>query len=179
MMWQWWRWLIASSMLASVVDLPEPVGPVTRTRPCGRSTHVDSTAGRPEVVERRDLDRDQPEGQCGRTPLVERVPAETCDALPVEREVDLLLGDELVPELTAQHPANDPPGVVGHQRRFVEPRERAVDSDERRCRRGQEEVGAVVVGEETKEPIDGTGVDFRHVPIVPVFAQSVNPCRGE
>ena len=39
--------LISSTIAASVVDLPEPVGPVTRTRPRGFSASVWSTGGRP------------------------------------------------------------------------------------------------------------------------------------
>ena len=34
-------------MAASVVDLPEPVGPVMRTRPAGMWTKVSRTSGRP------------------------------------------------------------------------------------------------------------------------------------
>ena len=39
--------LILSTMAASVVDLPEPVGPVTRIRPLGRSAICSTIAGRP------------------------------------------------------------------------------------------------------------------------------------
>ena len=47
MMWHARRWLTASIIAARVVDLPAPVGPVTRIRPCGRSTQLESTAGSP------------------------------------------------------------------------------------------------------------------------------------
>ena len=46
-MWSWRSALILSSIAASVVDLPLPVGPVTSTRPRGRSASVASTGGRP------------------------------------------------------------------------------------------------------------------------------------
>ncbi len=46
-MWSCRSLLILSIIAASVVDLPEPVGPVTSTRPRGRSANVDSTCGRP------------------------------------------------------------------------------------------------------------------------------------
>ena len=39
--------LIQSTMAARVVLLPEPVGPVTSTRPLGRSARVLSTSGKP------------------------------------------------------------------------------------------------------------------------------------
>ena len=39
--------LILSMIAASVVDLPEPVGPVTSTRPLGFSANSPTTGGRP------------------------------------------------------------------------------------------------------------------------------------
>ena len=64
----WWRWmnsigsstvmmcpfrslLILSIIAASVVDLPEPVGPVTSTRPRGRSASLAMIGGRPQLLE--------------------------------------------------------------------------------------------------------------------------------
>ena len=41
------RVLMRSSIDASVVDLPEPVGPVTSTRPRGRSHMSETVLGRP------------------------------------------------------------------------------------------------------------------------------------
>ena len=41
--------LIRSSMAASVVDLPEPVGPVTSTKPRGFFVKSSSPGGRPSV----------------------------------------------------------------------------------------------------------------------------------
>jgi hypothetical protein len=46
-MWSCRSTLILSSIAASVVDLPLPVGPVTSTRPRGRSDSVASTGGSP------------------------------------------------------------------------------------------------------------------------------------
>jgi hypothetical protein len=40
-------WLIQPIIAASVVDLPEPVGPVISTRPCGRVTRREVLSGRP------------------------------------------------------------------------------------------------------------------------------------
>ncbi len=45
MMWPRRSRLILSIIAASVVLLPEPVGPVTRTRPRGRSASLEITAG--------------------------------------------------------------------------------------------------------------------------------------
>ena len=55
----WRSELILSSMAASVVDLPDPVGPVTSTRPRGLSQIVAITGGRPEVLEAADVVRDR------------------------------------------------------------------------------------------------------------------------
>ncbi len=41
--------LISSTMAASVVVLPEPVMPVTRTRPCSSAQSFFTTGGRPSV----------------------------------------------------------------------------------------------------------------------------------
>ena len=45
MMWPFHSRLILSIIAASVVDLPDPVGPVTRMRPRGRSANLATTAG--------------------------------------------------------------------------------------------------------------------------------------
>ena len=50
MMWPFRSRLILSIIAASVVDLPEPVGPVTSTRPRGFSAIFAITLGKPEVV---------------------------------------------------------------------------------------------------------------------------------
>ncbi len=47
MMWPLRVRLMVSTMAASVVDLPLPVGPVTRTRPCVRLISSRHTGGRP------------------------------------------------------------------------------------------------------------------------------------
>jgi hypothetical protein len=47
MMWSWRVRLISSMIAASVVDFPEPVGPVTRTSPRGLSTNDLRMPGRP------------------------------------------------------------------------------------------------------------------------------------
>ena len=52
MVMMWWRWLelMASMMLASVVDLPDPVGPVTRISPLGLSMNVSTDLGKPRAL---------------------------------------------------------------------------------------------------------------------------------
>ena len=59
-----------------MVDLPEPVGPVTSTKPRGCFAKSATTGGRPSVFERRDLERDQAERGAHRRALEVGVDAE-------------------------------------------------------------------------------------------------------
>ena len=64
--------LISSMMAARVVDLPEPVGPVTRTNPRGLWQKRVQHLGQPQFVDGLDVHRDEPERggracPCGRT----------------------------------------------------------------------------------------------------------------
>ena len=47
MMWPRRSLLILSTRAANVVDFPDPVGPVTSTKPLGRSAKSATTAGSP------------------------------------------------------------------------------------------------------------------------------------
>ena len=81
--------LILSIIAASVVDLPLPVGPVTSTRPRGRSASVAEHRRQAELVEAADLLGDQPVDGGDRAALVEHVAAEARQAADAEREVEL------------------------------------------------------------------------------------------
>ena len=63
--------LIRSTIDASVVDLPEPVGPVTSTKPRGLRVNSSRTPGQAELAERLDLARDEAEGGADRAALEE------------------------------------------------------------------------------------------------------------
>ena len=87
--WLMW-WIIA----ASVVDLPQPVGPVTSTRPLRRSASLRTTSGVVELLQRQHLAGDGAED--GRQPrrLVEVVGAEARLGAVAVGEVEVqLLGD--------------------------------------------------------------------------------------
>ena len=75
-MWSWRSALILSIIAASVVDLPLPVGPVTSTRPRGRSASVREHRRQPELAEGADLLGNQPVDGADRAALVEDVAAE-------------------------------------------------------------------------------------------------------
>ena len=68
--------LIWSTIAASVVDLPEPVVPVTRMIPRGSSASRATTSGRPELVDRADAERHDAAGDRDRAALAEGVDAE-------------------------------------------------------------------------------------------------------
>ena len=62
-------WLIWLIIAASVVDLPEPVGPVTRTRPRGFRVSSPASRGRLQLLDRRDARRDHAESGGDASPL--------------------------------------------------------------------------------------------------------------
>ena len=88
MMCSWRSLLILSSMAARVVDLPEPVGPVTRMRPRGRSHSLATTGGEIELGEALDLKRNDAEDRSNGSALVEDVGAEAGQALESEGEIE-------------------------------------------------------------------------------------------
>ena len=92
-----------SIMPASVVVLPEPVGPVTSTRPRGSIASAASASGQAEVVERDRADADPAEHQAGRAARAEGVDAEAADAGQGVGEVGLVGPGELLAEVVAQH----------------------------------------------------------------------------
>ena len=79
MMWSWRVRLISSITAASVVDLPEPVGPVTRTSPRGKLGRAGEGSRKAELLERLQLVRDDAEGSRERVALQEGVDAEACE----------------------------------------------------------------------------------------------------
>ena len=62
------------------MDLPDPVGPVTRTRPRGKSANWRTARGYAQLLERHDLKGDGPEHSAHRVPLLEHVEPEPANA---------------------------------------------------------------------------------------------------
>ena len=93
MMWPCRSVLTTSTIEASVVDLPEPVGPVTTTNPRGNRARSATTGGRPSVVDVLDLEGDHAERGPDRVALHVDVHAEA--RAPGQRvghvELELLL----------------------------------------------------------------------------------------
>ena len=84
-----------SIIAASVVDLPEPVVPVSRMMPRSSSASWRITGGSDELLDRLDVDRDRAQDERDEALLAEGVDAEAGEALERVREVDLVLGLEL------------------------------------------------------------------------------------
>ena len=153
---------------ASVVDLPEPVVPVSRTMPRSSSASLVITGGRLSSSTDLMFDRDRAQDERDEALLAEGVDAEAAEALERVGEVDLVLGRELL-ELggVAQHLAQDVLGVLRGEALGARDRlELAVQASERVGGHLQVEVGALhrdevaesVIEIESHRPLD------RHAP---------------
>src|SRR3954468_13302767 len=161
--------LIASIMAASEVDLPEPVGPVTRTRPRLLGEVVDGRR-QPEVVDGDDVGRDQAEGGADGRALEVGVDAKARVAGHRVGEVDLPLGLELLALVVGEDRVDDLARVGRRQARIaLHPHEASADADHRRGAGGDVQVGGAArhdvheeIGEvEVHRPADRT---FGHAP---------------
>ena len=79
--------LMWSTMAASVVVFPEPVGPVTSTKPRCSSANLVTTGGRPSSVAVQRARQHTPEDETGRTTLAKGVTTEPAQAVGRKREV--------------------------------------------------------------------------------------------
>ena len=138
--------LISSMIAASDVDLPEPVGPVTRTRPRGLWTKSWQTARQAELVDRLDLERDQAERGAERGALEVRVDAEAGDVRDRVGEVELPVGLEPL-ALVVREDRVDDLARVGRREDWVvlERDQPTADADHRVGARGDVEVGGVAL----------------------------------
>ena len=129
-------------MAASVVDLPEPVGPVTSTSPRGLSHILLTTGGRPKLVERFDLERNQTEDASRSAALVEDVGAEASQAFQAEGEVQFEVFFEAVLLRIGHHAVGQLLGLSGRQLGQVERHQMSVHADLRRRVGGDVEVAS-------------------------------------
>ena len=104
MMWSCRVRLISSIIAASVVDLPEPVGPVTRTRPRGFFVELVQALREAELLERLQLHRDEAERGGEALALRVDVDAEAGEARDRVREVDLAVDLEALLLLGREDP---------------------------------------------------------------------------
>ena len=104
--------MITSIIAARVVDLPEPVGPVTRTKPRGLRGQLAQHLRHAERVEGRDLLRDEAEGGADRAALEEAVDAEAGDAGDRVGEVELLVVLEAFALVVVEDAVDDLAGLL-------------------------------------------------------------------
>ena len=125
--------LILSSIAASVVDLPDPVGPVTSTRPRGLSHSALHHQRQAQRVETLDLPGNRSEHGGHGAALMEDVAAEAREALQTERKVELQIFFQPVLLHVRQHAVSECLRVRGGQRRHIERTQLAVHANARRA----------------------------------------------
>ena len=108
--------LIASSIAASEVVLPEPVGPVTSTKPRGLRVNSSSTAGSPSSSSDLISLRDVAEGGADRAALEEAVDAEAGDVRDRVGEVELQVVLEALALVVVEDRVDDLAGLLRGQR---------------------------------------------------------------
>ena len=150
-MWPYSFSLTWLTIAASVVDLPEPVGPVTRIRPRGRFVSLGEDLGRRELLERQHLRRNRAERGGRAALLVERVDAEAREVRHREAEVALEVFLVLLALMVAHDVVHHGVDVLVLHRRQVDPPHIAVDPDQRRQARRQMQVGGLVLDREGEE----------------------------
>ena len=77
-------------MAANVVDLPDPVGPVTRIRPWRDLVSSASDGRHPKLFQRVDLQGDKAADHAHRAALLIDIRADACDAFDHKSDVQLV-----------------------------------------------------------------------------------------
>ncbi len=111
--------LIRSIIAASVVDLPEPVGPGDQDQALRDRAQVLDHLGQPELLEGQDLARDLPQRRAEAVRLAEDVDAEAREARHRVGEVDVQLLPELLLVPLLHHGLEQPEGVLPPEDRGV------------------------------------------------------------
>ena len=143
--------MIERMIAASVVDLPEPVGPVIRTRPAGMCDEGLQDLGQAELGDLGDLEGDPPEDGGDRAALDVEVGAEAGDARHAVADVDRLVLLELLPLGGRQDAEQHLFEVLGLERLGVDRDELSLDPQEGRAHRLQVEVRRLLLGHELEE----------------------------
>ena len=144
-----------SIIAASVVLLPLPVVPVTRTSPRSSSADFAEHRRQQQVVDRQDLRRDDAEHHAHRAALLEDVDAEAAEPGDAVREVDFLRLGELVALLGRHHGRAHRQRVFVHQPLFfVDGHERAGDARHRVRADFEVQVGRALGDSGTEEIVD-------------------------
>ena len=144
-----------SIIAARVVVLPEPVVPVTSTRPRGSRARRLMISGRCSSSKRGDLGGDLAHGDADAAALAEHVDAEAAEVGRRVGEVDLVVLAEAADLLVGHDRRRDVLGVFGRERRLVHERQLAVDAHDRRAPRLDVQVRRVARHHLAEQLIDG------------------------
>jgi len=123
--------LMASIIAARVVDLPQPVGPVTTTKPRGLAMKLADYLGQAELLESRDLDGDEAKHGTQAVALEVGVDSETGAARQRIGEVDLEVVFEMLALLLSKQAVDQLGGLRGVQSRKVKGLKLTVDAYDR------------------------------------------------
>ena len=160
-MWRASRRLISSTSAASVVVLPEPVGPPMRTSPRGSCASSSTAGGRPSVARRgtrvgssRTAAAARPRSRC-------RLIAEAAEAGDAERGVGDARLAILPPRVRRQRRQHRLLDVEAVERPFGERDDLAVDANRRRRAGHEQQVAAVARGQQPQPPFEPAAVPHR------------------
>ena len=158
-MWRASRWLISLTSAASVVVLPDPVGPPTRTRPRGRRVSASMLGGRFRDAKRGTVGRQAPYRRRRSSALVMQVDPEAADVRRPERAVGDADVAVLLSGVRRQRRHDRVLDLLAAQRRVVERRHDAVDADRRRRAGHEQQIAAGPFDDLHQPPAQASGLD--------------------
>ena len=160
--------LMRSTSAASVVLLPLPVTPVTRTRPRDSSASSMTEPGQPERRQRRHGRRDETHRHGHGAALAEDTGAAAADARRLPGDVDFEMGPQALLVGRRQEAAWQRLEVGRAQHLDLRPAlERAVDAHERHVARAQVDIRGALLGGRAEERVkrhDAPGASAIRVP---------------
>ena len=152
-------WLISSTIAASVVDLPEPVGPVTSTMPRGSRAIVLKISGVLRSASEMTLLGITRKDDAGPARLPKHIDAKARDSLYLVRKILVPALVEALPDEIARNRAREAFGVVERERRALDNLHIAVQAHHRRQAGRNVEVRGLVFDRESEKIVN---VEFRH-----------------
>ena len=147
--------LMTLRMLASVVDLPEPVGPVTRISPRGMWIKLVHRRGQPDFIHFEDTPRNEPCHDADGPFLQEHADAEPRVLAERQREIDPAALVQRFDVLILGDAAREFLGVGGGHHRQSQLDDLAVQTQRRRAARADVQIRTALVECQTQQVFDG------------------------
>ena len=160
-MWRASRWLISLTSAASVVVLPDPVGPPTRTRPRGRRVERFDVGRQVQGRKAGHGGRQAPYRRRRSSALVMEVDPEAPDVRRPERAVRDADVAVLLSGVRRQRRRDRVLDLLAAQRRFVERRHDAVHADRRRRAGHEKQIAAGPFDDLHQPPAQASGLQRR------------------